>query len=300
MAQFRFSRRHVLAAAAGCIAAGGLANAKPRIDIAQRKFLELERRHGGRLGVCILNTVTGQRLGHRMEERFAMCSTFKLPLAAMILRAADQGKLNLETFIAYSKADMLAHAPVTEANLPKGGMTIRELAEAAQKQSDNPAANLLLKQIDGPTGLTQCLRALGDQITRVDRFEPEMNHVILGDDRDTTSPAAMAATLTKILTGDVLAPSSRNILIQWMIETTTGTKRLRAGFPKDWRAGDKTGTGFDEVSGKCNDVALAWPPGKPPLIITAYFNTAGPADGIRDQDQAVLAAVGRLAADWIS
>ena len=195
---------------------------------------------------------------------------------------------------------MLAHAPVTEANLPKGGMTIRELAEAAQKQSDNPAANLLLKQIDGPAGLTQCLRALGDQITRVDRFEPEMNHVIPGDDRDTTSPAAMAATLTKILTGDVLAPSSRNILIQWMIETTTGTKRLRAGFPKDWRAGDKTGTGFDEVSGKCNDVALAWPPGKPPLIITAYFNTAGPADGIRDQDQAVLAAVGRLAADWIS
>ena len=183
--------------------------------------------------------------------------------------------------------------------MSKGGMTIRALAEAAQRQSDNPAANLLLKQIGGPAGLTQFFRTLDDRITRIDRFEPDMNHVKPGDDRDTTNPAAMVTTVAKILTTDVLAPASRDLLIQWMVDTTTGSKRLRTGLPKDWRAGDKTGTGFDDVSGKCNDVAIAWPPGKPPLVITAYFNTADPADDVRDEDQAVLAEVGRIAGAWL-
>ncbi len=258
----------------------------------------LEANVGGRLGVCVLDTATGRKLVHRAGERFAMCSTFKLPLAAAVLREADRGKMKLDTFVPYTKADMMFHAPVTEANLAKGGMTVGALAEAAQKQSDNPAANLLLKQLGGPAGFTQFFRDLGDTVTRIDRYEPEMNRVVPGDDRDTTTPAAKAATLAKILTTDVLAPASRDLLIQWMIDTKTGAKRLRAGFPKDWRAGDKTGTGYDDISGKVNDVAIAWPPGKAPLIVTAYYNTAGPADDVSDKDQAVLAEVGRIVAEW--
>jgi len=258
----------------------------------------LEHWSGGRLGVCILDSATGRRLEHRTDERFAMCSTFKLPLAAAILREADRGKLSLDATIPVSKADLVMHAPVVEANLAKGSMTIRALAEAAQKQSDNAAANLLLKQIGGPAGFTQFFRDLDDQTTRSDRLEPEMNRWKPGDDRDTTTPTAMAATIGKILTGDVLAPASRELLIQWMIDTKTGAKRIRAGLPQDWRAGDKTGTGYDDVCGKVNDIAIAWPPGKAPLIITAYYNTAGPADDVSDKDQAVLADVGRIAAKW--
>src|SRR5262249_47253115 len=162
----------------------------------------------------------------RENRRFAMCSTFKLPLAAAILREADRGKLNLDTTVPVSKADLVQHAPAVEASLAKGSMTVRALAEAAQKVSDNPAANLLLKQIGGPAGFTQFFRDLGDQITRSDRFEPEMNRWKEGDDRDTTTPAAMAATVSKILTGDVLRPASRDLLIQWMIDTKTGLKRI--------------------------------------------------------------------------
>lgn len=292
--------RRALFIGASIAAAMPLARAKPMIDLDRRALVELENKSGGRLGVCILDTATGRHLGHRVDERFAMCSTFKMPLAAAILRQADQGKLSLDTFVPYTEADMVFNAPVTQANLAKGGMTIAALAEAAQKQSDNPAANLLLKQLGGPQGLTQFFRDLGDDTTRIDRFEPGMNSVKPGDERDTTTPAAMAATAQKILTGDVLKPASRDLLIQWMIDTKTGEKRIRAGLPKDWRAGDKTGTGYDEVSGKCNDIAIAWPPGNPPLIITAYYNTTGPADDIRDEDQAVLAEVGRIATAWIS
>lgn len=261
----------------------------------------LEDRVGGRLGVCVLDTATGRKLVRRGSERFAMCSTFKLPLAAAILREADGGKLSLDTFVPYTKADMVMHAPVTEANLAKGGMTVGALAEAAQKQSDNPAANLLLKQLGGPAGFTQFFRDLGDTVTRVDRYEPAMNRVVPGDERDTTTPEAMAATIeTILLTDRVLTQRSRDLLIQWMVDTKTGLKRLRAGFPTDWRAGDKTGTGYDDIAGKVNDIAIAWPPGKAPLIATAYYNTAGPADDVSDEHQAVLAEAGRIAAQWMT
>jgi beta-lactamase class A len=276
------------------------ASARATIDLSIRGFPALERESGGRLGACILDTASNRHFGNRVDERFAMCSTFKLPLAAAILREADRGKLDLDTTVPVSKADLVPHAPVVEANLAKGSMTIRALAEAAQKQSDNAAANLLLNQIGGPTGFTKFFRDLGDHVTRSDRFEPEMNRWKPGDDRDTTTPAAMAATVAKILTGDVLTPASRDLLIQWMIDTKTGLKRIRAGLPQDWRAGDKTGTGYDEVCGKVNDIAIAWPPGKPPVIITAYYNTAGPADDVSDKDQAILAEVGRIAANWIN
>lgn len=273
------------------------AYARPKLD-AVDALADIERKSAGRLGVCVLDTGSGRTLTRRAGERFAMCSTFKLPLAAAILREADRGKLKLDTFVPYTKADMIYHAPVTEPNLAKGGMTVAALAEAAQKQSDNPAANLLMKQLGGPAGFTQFFHALGDTVTRIDRYEPEMNRVVPGDERDTTTPSAMAATLAKILTGDVLAPASRDLLIQWMIDTETGAKRLRAGFPQGWRAGDKTGTGYDDISGKVNDVAIAWPPGKAPLIVTSYYNTAGPADDVSDEDQAVLAEVARIAAAW--
>ena len=233
---------------------------------------------------------------HRADERFAMCSTFKLPLAAAVLQRADRGIQSLDTIVPYSKADIVPHAPVTETNLEKGGMTVRDLAEAAQKKSDNVAANLLLKQLGGPAGFTKFLRDLGDEQTRLDRYEPDLNGGDASDERDTTTPAAMAKTLSKILTGVVLKPASRDLLIQWMVDTSTGTKRLRAGLPADWRAGDKTGTGLDGKLGKYNDVAIAWPPGATPIIVAAYFNVTQTTGDMLDEHQAILAEVGRIAA----
>lgn len=296
MKPLHLTRRTLIAVAAAVAVAPHAAARSPAITEA---LADLEMRAGGRLGVCFIHAASGAKAGYRMDERFALCSTFKLPLAAAILRAADQGKLNLDTVVPYNKADMIPHAPVTEANLAKGGMTIRALAEAAQKQSDNPAANLLLKQLGGPAALTQFFRDLGDAVTRIDRYEPEMNRVPPGDERDTTSPAAIAATVEKIVDSNkVLSRASRELLIDWMVDTATGAKRIRAGLPQGWRAGDKTGTGLDEHNGKLNDVAVAWEPGFRPLVIAAYYNTATPVDTIRDEDQAVLAEVGRIAAGW--
>jgi beta-lactamase class A len=292
------SRRTVLAA----VAASTLiptASGKPRIDLDKRALAALEQKSGGRLGVCAIDTASGRTLAHRADERFAMCSTFKLPLAAAILQRADQAKLELDTVVVYGKDDMVPYAPVTEKNLDKGGMTIRELVEAAQKTSDNVAANLLLKQIGGPAGFTQFFRDIGDEVTRLDRFEPDMNGGgVAGDERDTSTPAAMAQTVARIFSNGLLAHDSRALLTQWIIDTKTGLKRLRAGLPQDWKAGDKTGTAVDGKLGKYNDVAIAWPKDRAPVVIAAYFNVPQASEAIEDQYQAVLADAGRIAATW--
>jgi beta-lactamase class A len=259
----------------------------------------LEARAGGRLGVTFLDVATGRRAGHRGGERFAMCSTFKLPLAAIVLKRVDEGVLTLDRTVAFGQADMTNHAPVSSLHLAAGRMSVGLMAEAIQTTSDNPAANLLLRLIGGPEAMTAALRALGDPVTRIDRYEPLMNLVGADDPRDTTTPAAMAATLRVMLTEGWLSPEKTRLLLDWMIATRTGLKRLRAGLPEGWRAGDKTGTGdAPGLMDKYNDVAIVWPPGRGPLIVTAFYEATVSGQTMRDEDQAVLAEVGRIAAEW--
>ena len=274
-----------------------------------KELADLEKISGGRLGVGIWDSATGELSGHRLSERFGMCSTFKLPLAAMILREIETGKLASEQWIPYSEADMLSYAPVTRKNLAKGGMTVLALAEATQKTSDNPAANLLLKLIGGPQGFTKRLRSLGDGVTRLDRDEPMMNLVLPGDERDTTTPAAMAQTVARFfndemipaLNGEYLTVFGREKLKNWAVETKTGLKRLRAGLPPDWTVGDKTGTGIapakHNMANMHNDIAICWPPGRSqPIVIAAYYQADAHYNKMRPRDDAVLAKVGQIVA----
>jgi beta-lactamase class A len=263
---------------------------------ATRRLEDLERRHGGRLGVAILDLATGKRIERRANERFAMCSTFKFLAAAFVLARVDRGEEYLDRRVTFTRADLVTRAgqvawsPVTEKRVGGDGMTIGELCEAAVALSDNTAANLLLASFGGPAALTAYVRSLGDTITRLDRIEPDLNEATPGDPRDTTAPAAMLENMRKLVLGDALSNSSREHLATWLVATKTGDKRLRAGFPKGWRIGDKTGTG---MNGAANDIAMAWPPKGGPLIVTVYFAEARASDEQRD---AIIAEVGRIAA----
>ncbi len=238
-------------------------------------------------------------MGHRLDERFAMTSTFKLPLAAMVLRAIDQGRLALDQFVPYTEADLVSYAPVTETHLGQGGMTVGALAEAAQVHSDNVAANLLLQLIDGPAGLTAMLRSIGDEVTRLDRMEPELNFVPAGEERDTTTPRAMAVSVARLAGDNFLTLRHRQLLWSWLTSTRTGLNRLRAGFPADWTSGDKTGTGYARgMTNKTNDVAVADSPSLGRLVVAAYYDSDQYYDEIREADVAVLAEVGRIATAW--
>jgi beta-lactamase class A len=263
-----------------------------RADADEQGLAALERRYGGRLGVAILDTARPPQylmIAYRDDERFPLCSTFKCLAAALVSTRVDRGKDSLDRRIIYQRADLVAHSPATEKHLADG-MTIREICAAALTQSDNTAGNLMLDSFGGPAQLTAYARSLGDSVTRSDRRETELNNVGVGDPRDTTTPAAMLENLRKLVLGDALSNSSREQLISWLIANKTGDKRLRAGVPQGWRVGDKTGTGDH---GETNDIAVIWPPGRAPIIVTAYYAGSNASD---DERNAVIAKIGRLAA----
>lgn len=292
------TRRAVLSASTTALLAApiGATAATRRFDAAAR-LQALEVGHA-RLGVCFLDTATGEVSGNRMGEHFAMCSTFKLALVAAYLREADRGRMDLDEILTYSEADLLPWAPVTRKHLATG-MSIAALAQAAQEHSDGVAANLLVKRLGGPAAVTAKFREMGDTVTRLDRYEPDLGLVLSADLRDTTSPLAMAQLVRRITTGDLLQRGSRERLLGWMENTKTGAMRLRAGLPAEWRSGNKTGSGrMEGTTNKCNDVAITFAPRKSPIIIAAYFDSGEYTKQIEARHQAVLAEVGRIAAEW--
>lgn len=231
---------------------------------------------GARLGVAAWD---GRReLSLDPDGRYAMASTFKLPLAAAMLAGAERGTWRLDDAIAFDRSDLVPYAPVIQASLAAGRLTISELCAAIVEMSDNAAANLLLRRIGGPGALTTFVRRCGDGVTRLDRFEPELNSNLPGDLRDTTSPHAMMRLTHRLLFGRLLSDASRGRLLGWMERCSTGRDRLRGGLPAGWRAGDKTGTG---ANGAHNDVAVVIPPHGRPIVIASYMSGGDAPDPIR-------------------
>jgi beta-lactamase class A len=249
---------------------------------------------GGTLGVELYNSVSGMAVGINRDQRFGMASTFKLSLAALLLQRHAAGLVDADRRVTWSEAEMVPYAPFTRERIGTGA-TLRELARATQVTSDNPAANVLLRELGGPTALTAFWRSIGDDISRLDRIEPEMNIVPPAEFRDTTSPAAMARTVAKLVYGDVLPDTARAELKGWMIATETGLKRVRAGLPEGWVAGDKTGSsGLVGTEGNYNDIGFAeGPKGEPPITFACYFRARGPADTMQVRAELALARVGK-------
>lgn len=265
----------------------------PKASSFDTAIAALEQDNGGRIGVAAINTANNQRVGYHADERFAMCSTFKMLLVSAVLARVDAGKDSLNQTISFSSSDLLDHAPITRAHVDDGSMSVAALSEAALKYSDNTAANLLLNHLGGPQAVTQFLRGLGDTVTRLDRNEPGLNSNIKGDERDTTTPNAMVDTMWKLLTPKVLSAESQQHLVDWMIANTTGDARLRSAF-RTWTVGDKTGTGDNGAS---SDVAYAWPPGQSPYVIAVYYSGSTVS---RDQQNAVISKVGQLVAEALA
>ena len=259
------------------------------VELGQR-FADLERRHGGRLGVAVLDTARAEPVAYRGDERFPLCSTFKFLAAAFVLARVDRKQESLARRVVYARGYLVPYSPITEKHVGGEGLSVGEICEAAVTLSDNTAGNLMLDSFGGPAGLTAYLRSLGDGVTRLDRREPELNEATPGDPRDTTTPVAMLRLVRETVLGTALSPASRERLAAWIVATKTGDKRLRAGAPKQWRVGDKTGTGRNDAT---NDIAVFWPPGRAPIVVTAYYVGARATEGERS---AVLAEVGRLAA----
>lgn len=240
------------------------AAAKP--TTADADFAALERDLNGELGVALIDTATGRTAGYRLDQRFPVCSTFKAVLAAAILARADAIPGLLEKRLPLPKAVFVDWSPITGKHID-GELSIAQLCAATLQYSDNTAGNVLLSEVGGPAALTRYARTLGDEHFRLDRWETELNTATPGDERDTTTPVAMARTLQKLLLLDGLPSMRQRQLRDWMLGNTTGAARIRAGVRAGWQVADKTGTGS---YGSASDIAVIYPPGRAPIVLSVY------------------------------
>jgi beta-lactamase class A len=297
MRQIMLTRRHFIATSGTAIAlrAGALqADPLPSgiYEMVDSELAAIEAETGGRLGVAVLDAGSGTTYAWRGDELFPILSTFKFLLAGAVLHRVDAGEEQLDRAIPVRVEDLVTYAPIVEP-LVGQTITVAQLCEATVTLSDNAAANILLATMDGPEGLTAFIRTLGDQITRLDRWETDLNEATPGDPRDTTTPQAMVGLMQQLLLGEVLSSTSRRQLTEWLVANQTGDARIRAGVPEGWTVGDKTGTG---ENGTFNDIAILFPPDRAPIILAIYLTQS---TRNVDETNAAIAAVARTVAEII-
>ncbi|MBD7941994.1 class A beta-lactamase [Brevundimonas guildfordensis] len=283
--------RRTLLIGAGALALGGCARATEPAAVEpvalDLDLSALEARHGGRLGVSVASE--GKRAAWRGDERFVYCSTFKMYLAAATLLRVQAGQERLDRAIPVTQADMISHAPVTE---PAVGstLTIEQLMKGTVEVSDNPAANILIREMGGVDALRAFYRGIGDDSTRVDRLEPELN--VADDDKDTITPHQSVQNIQRLLVdaNTPLNPESKALLMRWLVDSPSGAGRIKAGAPAGWTVAHKTGTGG---YGPVNDIGLILPPDGEPIAIAVYFHAT--KDSTDAQREAVIADATRLA-----
>ncbi|WP_459550232.1 class A beta-lactamase [Nocardia sp. X0981] len=262
------SRRRLLVAAAAaplftaCASSGDTTPAAPT-GARHVPLEELEKTYGARLGIYA-HTMGRAPVEHRADERFAFCSTFKTIAAAAVLQRTTIPDLDTVR-ITITPADLMKSSVITSKHLASG-MTLRQLCDAAIRYSDGTAGNLLLRRIGGPAALTAFTRTLGDDVTRMDRAEPDIVSAVPGDLRDTSTPRALGRTYETLVLGDTLPPGKREILVDLLRGNKAGAGRIRAGVPAGWTVGNRTGTGD---YGTLNDIAVLWPPdpARAPLLL---------------------------------
>jgi len=252
----------------------------------------------GTLGVQFHDTATGHSIGLNADRRFGHCSSFKLTLAAKVLAEDARGLIDADRRVFWTQDELMFVSPFTQKRLDEGA-SLRELAEFTQKYSDNTAANVLLRELGGPASLTGFWRTIGDDVSRLDRTEPALNNVPVAEVRDTTTPAAMARTLARLLYGDALPAGARAALREWMIDTPTGSNRVRAGLPPAWPSGDKTGTSLWPGMGSLYvDIGFVEPEDHAPITFATYFRARKHHERIDPEAERALARVGEVLADF--
>lgn len=256
----------------------------------------IEARTGGRLGLHVTDLATDETWSHRGGERFPIASTFKAYSCGHLLSLVDKGQVDLGEHVRIQAGDILSYAPVTK-NRVGESMTLAELCEATTSMSDNTAANLILRRTGGPEAFTRFMRSIGDETTRLDRYEPELNVVGPGEARDTTSPDAAAASLRDLILGGVLAERSREQLKHWLVNNQVGGPLLRTSLPKEWLIADRTGSG---EYGSRGVVAVIWPQGKPvptrgPVVAAVYLT--GTTLSLEERNAAIAEVGAAMARD---
>lgn len=307
------------------------ASTTPQLDMARLNegvAALAARARPGLLGVGLMNLESGEHFTFNGDRRFPMFSVFKAPLGAATLAEVDARRLTLDEGVVLDEQDLSPPlSAVADAFPARRDYTLRQLLHAAVVDSDNTAADVVMKRIGGPGAVTAWLSSKRLSEIRVDRYERELApeaygmasfrpawkgagfraaydtvpdarkraamRAFLADPRDTATPRATLDFLARLDQGELLSPASTRLLIQMMRETPRGNDRLRGGFPADSLFAHKPGTsGLDlGVSLAFNDVGILTLADRRSYAVAAYLSGATAS---MEAQAALFAELGRL------
>ena len=249
----------------------------------------IEQDLGARVGFFMHDRHTGREIVHSADDRFPLNSTFKLLACGALLSKVEAGTADLSKTILLEKLEIVTYSPAIERAIRAGQIqvSLEQACRMVLSVSDNTAANIVLSEVGGPAGLTDFLRSIGDEVTRLDRWEPELNEATPGDPRDTTTPRAMAGLVENLILGDVLSADSRTTLREWLAAHSVAEALFRSPLPNSWTIHDRTGAGG---YGSRSIVAVLYPPGREPIIAALYMTET---EASFRQRNAAAARVGR-------
>ena len=244
-----------------------------------KKIEAIESQLGARIGVSIYDVTDNKLWHHNGDTRFPLMSTFKTLACAKLLFDVEKGLQSFDTSSIVTQSSLVKWSPVTEKYIGKK-FTLKQACSAAMIMSDNTATNIVLTGIKGPKALTQFMRSIGDEVTRLDRIEPYLGEALDGDKRDTTSPNAMVKSLNTLLFGNTLSQVSKAQLKQWMIDNTGTGSLFRSVLPENWSIADRSGAGG---YGSRGITAVVWSNKRSPLIISVYLTQTNASFAQLDQ-----------------
>nr|WP_232214644.1 class A beta-lactamase [Rubidibacter lacunae] len=229
---------------------------------------QIEAALDARVGIAVYDKETDRNWQYHADERFPMNSTFKTIACAALLSLVDSAQEKLDRIVVFDESDLVDYSPITETRFGPPGMTLDELCEATMSVSDNSAGNFVMEAIGGPEAITQFMRSIGDEVSRLDRWYPSISESVPGDKRDTTSPNSMAMMLEQLVLKQTLSLGSRQKLENWLKGNEVSDNLFRAVIPSDWDIGDRSGAG---QYGSRSIAAIMWPPQREPVVAAVYI-----------------------------
>jgi len=247
-----------------CLMSISNSNASP---LSVKQTVNEFERQGWNIGVSVIENSSNNVYSINGDERFSTNSTVKALACAIVLSEVDKNAVSLNDAMMINEQDVVSHSPVMKEFIGKK-VTLADACKATMTYSDNTAANFAIKKSGGPEGITSFLRSIGDDITRADRYEPDLNTNPEGDLRDTSTANTMAANFNKLLLGNILSTQSKEQLKNWMMGNKVADNMLRLVLPTGWEIADRTGANSYGARGI---ISMVWSESQQPLIISIYI-----------------------------
>ncbi len=253
----------------------------------------------GQVAVACALPGTALRCDLHPDAHPPMQSVFKLPLAIVVLQQVEQGRLSLTQTVRFLPSDRIlphTHSALQD-RYPKADVEVpvQDLLRLAAADSDNDAADILLRTVGGPAVVNRAMASLGVAGFHLQRDEQAVDLDARLQYGNWFTPRSAVALLLRLSQHSPLTPQHTAMLLGWMTHGTLPA-RLSANLPTGTVVAHRTGSGgtYRGLQPTTNDMALITLPDGRKLAIAVFVTDAAATP---EQCEAAIARIGRAVYD---